>query len=144
FRLRGFAIARAVLGFGEGATFPGGLRTVTQTLGPRERARGIAIAYSGGSLGALITPILITPLNARFGWRGAFWFTGAVAVAWLAMWAILARRKDLATPPPTTRPEGPAPRWSDARLWGFLTAYAFGAFPSAFVLYQASIYLHAI
>jgi ACS family hexuronate transporter-like MFS transporter len=144
FRFRGFAVARAILGFGEGATFPGGLRTVTQTLAPNERARGIAIAYSGGSLGALITPLLVTPINAHFGWRGAFLFTGAVGAAWLAMWAILARRKDLATPPPAARAEGPAPRWSDARLWGFLVAYSLGAFPSAFVLYQASIYLHAV
>jgi ACS family hexuronate transporter-like MFS transporter len=29
-----FGAARAVLGFGEGATFPGGLRTVVQTLPP--------------------------------------------------------------------------------------------------------------
>src|SRR5687768_4912284 len=28
----GFAVARALLGFGEGATFPGGLRTATQVL----------------------------------------------------------------------------------------------------------------
>src|SRR5207344_1069833 len=28
----GFAVARAVLGFGEGATFPGGLRTAVESL----------------------------------------------------------------------------------------------------------------
>src|SRR5579883_95950 len=32
--LRSFGLARAVLGFGEGATFPGSLRTVVQTLPP--------------------------------------------------------------------------------------------------------------
>src|ERR1700729_3581326 len=32
-----FGIARAMLGAGEGATFPGGLRTVTQTLSPAKR-----------------------------------------------------------------------------------------------------------
>src|SRR5437763_1778538 len=37
-----FAVARAALGFGEGATFPGGLRTVVQTLGPGQRGRGLA------------------------------------------------------------------------------------------------------
>src|SRR5689334_24251954 len=46
--LLGFAAARAVLGFGEGATFPGGMRVVAQTLPPDKRARGLAIAYSGG------------------------------------------------------------------------------------------------
>src|ERR1039457_6234223 len=57
-----FAAARAALGFGEGATFPGGLRTVVETLPPDHRGRGLAVAFSGGSLGALITPLVVTPL----------------------------------------------------------------------------------
>src|SRR6185369_6806850 len=34
----GFAVARAVLGIGEGGTFPGGLRTAVDTLPPAKRA----------------------------------------------------------------------------------------------------------
>src|SRR5271170_3604609 len=41
---QGFAAARTVLGFGEGATFPGSLRTVVQTLPREQRSRGIAIS----------------------------------------------------------------------------------------------------
>src|SRR5437764_8011470 len=40
-----FGAARAALGFGEGATFPGGLRAVVQTLGPEHRGRGLAGAH---------------------------------------------------------------------------------------------------
>jgi ACS family hexuronate transporter-like MFS transporter len=65
----GFAVARAALGFGEGATFPGGLRVVTQTLPLSLRARGVAVAYSGGSLGAVLTPLIVTPVAAAWGWR---------------------------------------------------------------------------
>ena len=75
-----FASARALLGFGEGATFPGGLRTATQTLPEGLQSRGIAVAYSGGSLGAIITPLLVTPIALRYGWRGAFIFTGVVGI----------------------------------------------------------------
>src|SRR5258708_7179511 len=57
----GFAVARAFLGFGEGATFPGGLRTAIDSLPREKQARGIALAYSGGSLGAIVTPLLVTP-----------------------------------------------------------------------------------
>src|SRR6185503_12274498 len=81
-----FAIARTALGLGEGATFPGGLRTVVQTLRPTEQARGIAVAYSGGSLGAIVTPIIITPIFLWWGWRPAFLFTGGIGLAWLMMW----------------------------------------------------------
>src|SRR5262245_23279227 len=73
-----FAIARTALGFGEGATFPGGLRTVMQTLAPAQQARGIAVSYSGGSLGAIVTPLIVTPIFARWGWRPTFLFTGLI------------------------------------------------------------------
>lgn len=139
---RSFGIARAVLGFGEGATFPGSLRTVVQTLPPEKRSRGIAISYSGGSLGALITPIIITPIAARWGWNGAFWFTGAVGALWLALFAIVSRRGDLQHLPAPKIAET-TPRWNDSQLWAFLAAYALGGFPAAFILYQSSLYLSA-
>src|SRR5437868_473168 len=91
---RSFAFARGILGFGEGATFPGALRTVVQTLPAAQRSRAIAIAYSGGSLGALITPIIITPIAAVWGWHGALRFTGAAGAVWLAFWLVLPTRPD--------------------------------------------------
>ena len=142
FGFRGFATARAVLGFGEGATFPGSLRTVVQTLPPEARSRGIAVSYSGGSLGAVITPVIITPIAAMWGWRGAFWATGAVGAAWLLLWLVLSRREDISRTPKVIRSDGP--RFDDPRVWAFIAAYAMGAFPSAFVLYQSSIYLTAV
>ena len=142
FGFQGFAVARAVLGFGEGATFPGSLRTVVQTLPKEQRSRGIAVSYSGGSLGAVITPVIITPIAALWGWRGAFWGTGAVGAAWLILWAVLSRREDIARTPKTIRSDGP--KLNDPRVWAFIAAYAMGAFPSGFVLYQASIYLAAV
>src|SRR5580658_2103547 len=138
FGFQGFAVARAVLGFGEGATFPGSLRTVVQTLAPEQRSRGIAVSYSGGSLGAVITPVIITPIAALWGWRGAFWATGAVGAGWLLLWFFLSRR--ITVP---ARVRGDSPKFTDPRVWAFIAAYAMGAFPSAFVLYQASIYLTA-
>src|SRR6185295_4218214 len=90
-----FGAARAALGFGEGATFPGGLRTVVQTLPPEQRGRGIAVSYSGGSLGAVVTPLIVTPIYLRWGWRGAFWFTGLIGIAWLAVWTMVSRRGDI-------------------------------------------------
>src|SRR5215467_10234213 len=50
--------------------FAGGLRAVVQTLSPGERGRGLAVAYSGGSLGALVTPLVVTPIFLWWGWRG--------------------------------------------------------------------------
>jgi ACS family hexuronate transporter-like MFS transporter len=135
----GFAIARAALGFGEGATFPAGLRTATQTLRPDERSRGVAIAYSGGSLGAIATPLLVTPIALRWGWRGAFIFTGVLGVSWLVLWVWVS------TDPRLRRREAIAqtdvPRIFSRPIIGFMCAYAFGGLPLGFVLYDAPIHL---
>jgi MFS transporter, ACS family, hexuronate transporter len=140
-----FAIARTALGLGEGATFPGGLRAVIQTLGPTEQARGLAVAYSGGSLGAIVTPIVITPLFLMWGWRPAFLFTGAVGVAWLIMWFFVSQRADVREwkPVAASASDAPAPiRFTDARVWSFILAYGLGATPLGFVNYAAAIYFN--
>ncbi len=110
----GFALARATLGFGEGATFPGGLRTVMQTLPPSLRARGVAVAYSGGSMGALITPLIITPIALAWGWRAAFLFTGLIGLRWLGLWLLVSRRRDVQRAPPQPIPRNPQPSASRA------------------------------
>ncbi|HKD09726.1 MAG TPA: MFS transporter [Bryobacteraceae bacterium] len=133
-----FGIARAALGSGEGATFPGGLRTVAQTLPPEKRGRGLAISYSGGSLGAMITPFIVTPIALRFGWRGAFLVTGSFGFAWLIMWRFIARGID-----ERTEIREQSLPWLHPSLWAYIAAYALGAMPLGFILYDSSIYLHA-
>ncbi len=134
-----FAFARAALGFGEGATFPAGLRTATQTLRPDQRSRGVALAYSGGSLGAILTPIVMTPVALRWGWRGAFVCTGLFGAVWLAVWSLVSRDPRLRVETPSSTET--RPRLTDPSVWGFMAAYGFGGLPLGFVLYGAPLYL---
>ena len=84
----GFAAARALLGFGEGVTFPGGLRTAVESLPAKMRARAIALSFSGGTLGgAAAHHYIAIPLGLKYGWRPAFAITGAFGIAWLILWA---------------------------------------------------------
>ena len=83
----GFAAARAVLGLGEGATFPGGLRTAVESLPAHLRARAIALSFSGGTIGAVMMPLLLGPLAIQYGWRAAFITTAGLGAAWLVIWA---------------------------------------------------------
>ena len=135
----GFAVARAALGFCEGATFPAGFRTASQTLLESERSRGVAVSYSGGSLGAIVTPLLITPIALRWGWRGAFLATGVLGIVWVALWAAVGRDERVRAPN-----RGPAPRSAplslrSRSLWAFMAIYALGAVPLGLVLYIAPI-----
>lgn len=136
----GFAAARAVLGLGEGATFPGGFRTAMDSLPPNRRARGLALSYSGGSLGAILTPLIVVPVAGAFGWRAAFLLTAALGAMWLAAWWRLARPPYL----PKVRRERPQWVWPnplERRFWSLVSAYAVGAFGLGPILYLAPVYL---
>jgi MFS family permease len=140
-------IARGVLGFGEGATFPAGLKTVTETLPASKRSFGLGVAYSGGSLGAALTPLLITPIAVRYGWRFAFALTAIFGLAWIILWLFL-RASGWYTNSSAAQPQKeitqfqtePQPRWS-RNLFAITAAYGLGAAPLAFGLYAAPLYL---
>ncbi len=132
-----FAAARAVLGAGEGATFPGGLRTVAQTLPPSKRGKGLAVAYSGGSLGAMIAPLIVMPLALWFGWHGVFLATGFFGLCWLLLWRKVGANVD--TGIQFSRERLP---WGSPALWAYILLYGVGALPLAFILYDSSLYLH--
>ena len=124
----GLAIARALLGFGEGATFPGGLRAALESLPEDRQTRGIAISYSGGSLGAILTPLMVTPIAARFGWQSAFLISGAFGAAWLILWWAIARPPYL---PQRARRSAKIrwPNFFERRFWALVASYGLGALP---------------
>lgn len=145
----GLCFARGVLGFGEGATFPAGLKTVTETLPPAKRSFGLGVAYSGGSLGAALTPLLITPIAIRYGWRYAFALTALFGLGWIAIWILLRSTGWYASNAVyIDRASQPVPlstqsRWN-RNLFAVVCVYGLGAAPLAFGLYAAPLYLTRI
>jgi ACS family hexuronate transporter-like MFS transporter len=136
----GFAVARAVLGLGEGATFPGGLRTAVESLPANLRARGIATSFSGGTIGAIVTPLIVVPIALNFGWRAAFIFTGGLGVAWLILWAAIARPPFL--PKLAARPKKMAwPNPFERRFWALVFSYALPAIAPGPILTLVPLYL---
>src|SRR4029434_749852 len=88
----GFAVARAVLGLGEGVASPGAMRTAAESLPPTQVSRGMALGYSGASLGALITPLLLLPVaHGYVTWQAAFLMTGGLGTVWILLWLAIAR-----------------------------------------------------
>ena len=136
----GFAIARALLGLGEGATFPGGVRTAVESLPVDRRARGIATSWSGGTLGAIVTPLLMVPIAGAYGWRAAFIATGVFGVVWLVLWAIIARPPYL----PTSARRSSRMEWPNVfelRTWALVFSYALPALAPGPILNLMPIYL---
>jgi MFS transporter, ACS family, hexuronate transporter len=137
----GFAAARALLGFGEGATFPGGLRTAANSLPLSRQSRGMGISYSGASVGAIVAPLLIVPIALKWGWHGAFLFTGGLGAIWLVVWWFVAR-------PPLVRtqernPRGIAwPNLRERRVWLLMAGMGLGGAALGPSLYFVPLYLN--
>jgi ACS family hexuronate transporter-like MFS transporter len=136
----GFAAARAALGIGEGSIFPGGFRTALDSLPVDKQARGIALAYSGSSLGSILAPILLTPVAIQYGWRAAFLVTPALALVWLILW--------VGTVDPSSFPNKSRtaqrmvfPDMRERRFWSLVASYALGALPVGAIIYLTPLYL---
>lgn len=139
----GFALARAVLGFGEGATFPGGLRTAMDSLPPHRQSRGMALAYSGGSLGAILTPLMVVPVAVAYGWQAAFLLTGLLGVVWLGVWFRVARPPFLPAVAHRTA-KVIWPNLAERRFWALVASYGLGASAIGPILYLAPLYLNRV
>ena len=119
----GFAFARGLLGLGEGATFPGGLRAAVESLPSNRRARGIATSFSGGTLGAIVTGPIAIPLALTFGWRIAFLLSGLLGLAWILLWLVVGRPPYL--PKSEHKPKKITwPNPLERRFWSLVFSYA--------------------
>jgi MFS transporter, ACS family, aldohexuronate transporter len=90
--LTSFAISRAALGFGEAAVFPASIKAVAEWFPRKERALATGIFNAGTSFGAMLAPLVVPWLNARWGWRGAFVGIGALGFVWLILWLLIYRK----------------------------------------------------
>ncbi len=143
--LTSMCLARGLLGFGEGATFPAGLAAIAETLPLERRSFGLGLAYSGGSLGAALTPLLITPIAIRYGWRSTFLLTAVLGLVWILLWFFL-RASGIYrshTPAEASKSAVPAHRWN-RNLIATAAIYGLGAAPLAFGLYAAPLYLSRV
>jgi ACS family hexuronate transporter-like MFS transporter len=92
--LMSFAISRAALGFGEAAVFPASIKAVAEWFPKKERALATGIFNAGTSFGAMLAPLVVPWLNARWGWRGAFVGIGALGFVWLVFWLLVYRKPE--------------------------------------------------
>ena len=115
-----FSAARALLGLGESANFPGGVKTVAEWFPKDERALATGIFNAGTNTGAIITPLLVPWIALTWGWRWAFIVTGSIGFLWLLLWLALYR-----SPPADAHPGEPdEPRVPWIRLLGVRQTWA--------------------
>jgi ACS family hexuronate transporter-like MFS transporter len=82
---------RALLGIGEAAAIPSGVKTSTNWFPPKERSIATGWFNTGSSVGAMIAPPLVVWLALTWGWQIAFVITGLMAVGFSVLWLLLYR-----------------------------------------------------
>ena len=93
---RGFGelfVCRLLLGAFETAGQTGAARIIARTLPPRERTFANGLMMSGGSIGAILAPVLMIFLANRYGWRFGFIVLGSLGLIWAAAWLMWFRPK---------------------------------------------------
>ncbi len=103
---RGFAIGlllpqlwiiRGVLGVLSAPIYPTAVRLVSVTTPGRLQARASSLVLASVGIGSAITPLVLTPITARWGWRAALLFASTFSAVAALLWWMLAP-KHLAAP----------------------------------------------
>lgn len=85
----GFIFARGALGISEAGNFPAAIKTVAEWFPQKERALATGIFNSGAAIGAIVAPLSVPFIAAKWGWQWAFIITGSIGFIWLLFWFLL-------------------------------------------------------
>lgn len=138
-------LTRFCFGAGEAGAYPNAAVSIARWFPSTERARAFGIVWMASHVGGALSPLLVVPIQMRYGWRASFYVFGGLGVLWSAVWYGWYRdtpaEKPKVTPAeiedigaPSSKPSHGLP-WSVAlrskNLWTIMLTsffYAYGAF----------------
>ena len=99
-------LTRFLFGAGEAGAFPNASVVVSRWFPPRQRATMSGVNLMASQVGGAIAPLLVLPIQMRYGWRMSFYVFGVAGLAWAAVWYAWFRdspeeKRGLVSPPST-------------------------------------------
>jgi MFS family permease len=79
-------VTRFCFGAGEAGAFPNASIVVSRWFPPTQRASMSGVLLMASQVGGAIAPLLIVPIQSRYGWRASFYVFGLVGVMWALVW----------------------------------------------------------
>jgi len=79
-------ITRFLFGAGEAGAFPNASIVVSRWYPATQRASMAGVLLMASQIGGGVAPLLVVPIQTRYGWRASFYVFGAVGVIWAAVW----------------------------------------------------------
>ena len=86
-----FVTVRFLLGAGEAVIYPSANQFIARWIPTTERGIANGWIFAGVGAGAGLTPLLITQIMVRYGWRTSFWVCSIIGFAAGAVWFLVAR-----------------------------------------------------
>lgn len=79
-------LTRFLFGAGEAGAFPNASVVVSRWFPPRQRATMSGVTLMASQLGGAAAPLLVVPIQMRYGWRMSFYVFGVAGLVWAAVW----------------------------------------------------------
>ena len=79
-------LVRFLFGMGEAGALPNVGVAVARWFPLHERGRAFGILLMAGQFGSALAPLLVVPIQIRYGWRASFFAFGILGVAWSVVW----------------------------------------------------------
>jgi MFS transporter, ACS family, glucarate transporter len=148
-------VVRFCFGMGEAGAYPNASTVIARWMPASQRARAWGLVWMTSQIGAAVSPLLVVPIQVKYGWRASFYVFGILGMIWSAVWFVWFRDwpsekkgitsselKEIGTDAPTTHTGMP---WRQAlknpafwRIAGIGASYVYSL---AFFQYWLQTYL---
>jgi sugar phosphate permease len=79
-------LTRFMFGAGEAGAYPNSSGSISRWFPLAERGRAHGAVWTASRVGGALTPLLVVPIVAAYGWRMAFYLFGGIGLVWAAVW----------------------------------------------------------
>jgi sugar phosphate permease len=79
-------LTRFCFGAGEAGAFPNSGVVVSRWFPSTQRASISGIILMASQIGGAVAPLLVVPIQMRYGWRASFYLFGVLGVVWATVW----------------------------------------------------------
>jgi len=79
-------LTRFLFGAGEAGAFPSAAAVISRWFPASRRATMSGVTLMASQIGGALAPLLVVPIQIRFGWRASFYVFGALGIGWAIAW----------------------------------------------------------
>jgi sugar phosphate permease len=137
-------MTRLCFGAGEAGAFPNASIVIARWFPATQRARIPAIILMASQIGGAAAPLVVLPIQIRYGWRASFYMFGVVGVVWAVVWYNWFRDSPSEMPgvSPTERNEV-SPATADSHSFPWRIAFRSGTLLAMLVTAFSYVYVYS-